>query len=382
MVARSALRRHRGFALIMAIVVVSLLTLIVVEFAYEMQVEAALANNSLLDLQADYAARSAVNFVKALLRDSMIEKGQRSSTNPSGLASVSFLDEWAKWTPLYQEYSGQIPEPLEIGDAKVYMQIVDEDSKINVNRLVKVNPSTPQPTSLDQQTELDQTVLRQIAELYMVFGIDPLLIEMLADWIDPDEMPRTEFGSENDYYQNVGEIPYSCKNWQLDTIDEMLLIHGYNRRVMFGTPGFPGLQAYLTVFGGISANGNNNAINVNTATEPVLLAMLGQQGAYHVDSILSAQRNGQPFEDDADLRARLGLPPGGSQPPGGRPRGSSQPPGGPGSFISNLKTSSDVFSVDCLVKINDYKKRFRCVIKGQMPQSKVLFKTLMWKEQV
>jgi len=373
----SATGRRRGFALIMAIVVVSLLTLIVVEFAYEMQVEAALANNALLDLQADYAARSAVNFARALLRDSMVIKGQISPNNPSSSGSDSFLDEWAKWTPLYQAYSGEIPEPMEVGDAVVYMHIVDEDSKINVNRLVKLSSGAPQPplSSADMQTPLDQQVLRQIAELYMSFGIDPVLVEMLADWIDPDEMPRTEFGSENDYYQTLGEIPYSCKNWQLDTIDEMLLIHGYNRRVMFGMAGFPGLQAYLTVFGGLSDDGKTNKINVNTATEPVLVAVLGQQYAYHVDAIISAQQDGHPFENEADLRARLGLT-GGTQPRGAQPGGVQ---GGP---ASRLKTSSDVFSIDCLVEINDYSKRFRCVLKRKMYQSKVLFKTLMWKEQV
>jgi len=367
----SALRRRRGIALIMAMVVVSLLTLIVVEFAYEMQVEAASANNALLDLQADYAARSAVNFAKALFRDAMVNRVTESD---------SFLDEWAKWTPLYQAYSGQVPEPLEVGDAVVYMQIVDEDSKINVNKLVKVGSGAPQPSSADMQTPLDPQVLQQIVGLYMEFGIDPVLVEMLADWIDPDEMPRTEFGSENNYYQTLGEVPYSCKNWHLDTIDEMLLIHGYNRRVMFGTSGFPGLQAYLTVFGGLSRDGKTNKINVNTATEPVLVAVLGPQYGHLVDTIISAQTDGQPFENDQDLSARLGLI-GSSRPRGGQP-GSPQPGSVPDNPALRLKTSSEVFSIDCLVEISDYSKRFRCVMTRKMHQSKVLFKTLMWKEQV
>jgi hypothetical protein len=174
----------------------------------------------------------------------------------------------------------------------------------------------------------------------------------------------------------------------LDTIDEMLLIHGYNRRVMFGTPEFPGLQAYLTVFGGLDkTDAMKSKINVNTATEPVLLAVLGQQYAYHVDSILSAQRNSQPFENDDDLRRRLGLVGGGGG-SGGRPRGGRGSSGGSGGstsgggLMSKLKTSSDVFSIDCLVEINDYSKRYRCVIKRKEHQSKILFKTLMWKEQV
>jgi len=369
----SALRRRRGFALIMAIVVVSLLTLIVVEFAYEMQVEAALANNALLDLQADYAARSAVNFAKALFRDAMVNRVTESD---------SFLDEWAKWTPLYQAYSGQIPEPLEVGDATVYIQIVDEDSKINVNRLTKVAGGGSQPMSPDMGTPLDSEVSRRLGDLYAAFGIDPVLVDMLADWIDPDEMPRTEFGSENDYYQRLGEVPYSCKNWQLDTIDEMLLIHGYNRRVMFGTAGFPGLQAYLTVFGGLSEDGKTSKINVNTATEPVLVAVLGQQYAYHVDTIISAQQDGQPFKDNADLRARLGLITSSSGGRGGRGTSGTGTGGVPGNPALALKTSSEVFSIDCLVEINDYSKRFRCVIKRKMGPSRVLFKTLMWKEQV
>ena len=43
---------------------------IVIEFAYEVRVDATLGNTALLDLQADYAARSAMNQFKAMLRES------------------------------------------------------------------------------------------------------------------------------------------------------------------------------------------------------------------------------------------------------------------------------------------------------------------------
>jgi len=330
----TVIRRDRGMALIMAVLVVSLLTLIVVEFAYEMRVDAALANNSLLELEADYAVRSAVNTVKALLRNSMLDQ----MVVPAHARADTLLDEWAELNQ------------IEVGDATVYMRVTDEDGKININRLVKPGVSP----GLAPDAGLHVKVKQSLVHLYDQFGIDPALVDMLADWIDLDEVPRSELGSESDYYQSgILDVPYRSKNARIDSIDEMLLIHGYTRKLVFGTGGFPGLQAYLTAYGGMDGR-----INVNTAPEPVLNAVLGPENSYVAGRIASERRD-QPFEGMSDLKRRLPI----------------------GADSSKLKTSSEVFMCDCLVEIRGYRKRVWCVIARKPYRSRVIFKTLMWKER-
>jgi len=399
----SAIRRHRGLALILAVVVVTLLTFIVVEFAYEVQVDATLANNALLDMQADYAARSAVNYAKSLL--TMREGGQFLPTVRD--APDSLLDGWAQWTPLNHQLSGQLPEPIELGETgirilpweyevdeedefdlreeveiNVYLRIVDEDAKINVNRLV---PYSGMPLGGSNEGEVVGPVMinaetgEQLVRLYerlveLFPGVplqDPAAhVLVLADWMDADETAQpqiTGYGSESDYYR-LRDVPYMCKNGPLDSIDEMLLIHRYGSRdLMFGRPvGFPGLQAYLTVHG--STDGR---INVNTAPEPVLVAALGPAYEYLVDRIVERQMNGPPFKAG----------PGGSIPELGlvpsRGRGRDEQQAAP---LPKLKTESQVFSCDCRVEIHDFRKEIRCVLARQVYQSKVVFKTMMWKE--
>lgn len=357
MIIRDRHSRRRGSALIIALLVVALLTLMVVEFAYEVRVDASLANNTLLELKAEYAARSAVNIVKAMLRNDWMEdysKGKQKADTPD--------EEWAQWMQWPQAPPDRVLEPIEIDDATVYIVVSDEDAKINVNRIVKAGE--PLPGRPPQDMGLDPAVQKAIGMLYqeLLVGVDPQvlreLVYILADWIDVDEMPRSEFSAESLYYQLL-DVPYVCKNGPLTSIDEMLMLRGYNRKVVTGVGQFPGLKAYLTVYGGM-----DGAINVNTAPESALRAVFADNPG--IAQTIIERRERQYFEGDASLDSIFG--------------GASVQDPRLAALRNRVKTQSQVFSCDCLVEIGDYQKRLRCVLMRVDGPSKPLFRVLMWKE--
>jgi len=339
----NTLRRDRGVALIMSVVVISLLTLIVVEFAYEVRVDAALANNALLDLQAEYAARSAVNMIKAALRDDLHPECE---LRRGGTCADSLDEPWAMWVAPPQGPAGRVMEPIEIGDAVVYLNVWDEDGKINLNNLI----NSKEPFGMGRDGGLDLEVRQQMIRLYQQLGLDPMLVYVLADWIDNDVVPRVEVGSESDYYQTL-DVPYMCKDTGLDSIDEVLLIHGYDRTIRSV------LQPNVTVYGAKSK------INVNTASRFVLDSVFRDQNAYLVDEVLRVRET--EAYTSRTLNELLA-------------RAQEQTPG---TLAKRLKTTSDVFACDCLVEIHDYQKRWRCVLERRCGPSRVVFKTLMWKER-
>jgi general secretion pathway protein K len=354
MIARARRDRRDGSALIVALLVVSLLTLMAIEFAYEVRVDASLSNNALLELKAEYAARSAVNIVKAQLsadwHDERSDATQKSDTP---------YEDWAQWMIWPQGPADRVLEPLEIGDATVYMTVSDEDGKINVNRLVS-GAVDPQGSQAPTDIGLDLITRDAIMALYqeVLEGVDQNilreLVYILADWIDVDDMPRTQYAAERDYYQLL-DVPYVCKNGPLNSIDEMLLLRGYNEKVVSGVGNYPGLGAYLTAYGGMDGK-----INVNTASESVLRAVFNKSGI--ADSIIS-KRQEVPYTE-GDLVVRNSNP------------NVPVPP-----ISAKGKARSEVFSCDCLVEIGDYQKLIRCVIMRSLEgPSRPIFKVMMWKE--
>src|SRR5262249_25617483 len=99
-------------------------------------------------------------------------------------------------------------------DASVFRYgAVDEAGKINVNALLKLDPSG--------------TVAQQILTN---LGIPDDVAAAILDWLDPDDTPRQN-GAENEYYSLQG---YSAKNGPLDTLEELLYVRGVTPQLLFG----------------------------------------------------------------------------------------------------------------------------------------------------
>ncbi|MCK5558086.1 MAG: general secretion pathway protein GspK [Candidatus Hydrogenedentes bacterium] len=281
------LRDERGVALLVCLLVMAILTVVVLEFHYEVQVDAALTGNSFLALEAEYAARSGVAFCMAMLREDAANDLELSKD----LRTDSLTEEWVLGL-----------EPIQVARGIVTARIFDEDGKLNINRVV----STERDKKDEKEARLQ--LKRLFAELAILDNADPdERIIFVRDWIDADSV--TMHDAEEDYYRNL-PVPYVCKNSWLDSIEELALIKGFTREIVFGqrtwteTEFFteeliePGLADYLTVFG--SGEGR---VNINTASEPVIRAVFGQNTVIP-DTIVS-RRQTAPFTNMADLKQRV-----------------------------------------------------------------------------
>ena len=114
------LKDDRGVALLICLLVVAILTIVVLAFHYDTQVDTALTANSFLSLEAEYAARSGVAFCLAMLR----EDAENDVALPVDRRTDSLTERWAIGL-----------EPTQVGRAVVAATIADEDGKFNINGL-------------------------------------------------------------------------------------------------------------------------------------------------------------------------------------------------------------------------------------------------------
>ena len=253
-------KTNEGVALILTLLFVVLLTVLVVEFAYEAQVEASYALNSGNSFQARLAARSAVyNGIATLEMDRL--QNQLSSTGNGAPPSDSRLSAWAQ--------PGSF-EPL--NDALMRTTIMDEFGKINLNALLYDNGGTQE----------ERPHIRA-ALIYFFQNRDEsvdaeAIVDSLRDWMDDDD-DVTGNGAEGDFYQKA-ENPYPCKNGPMDSIDELLLVKGITSDLYFGKQNVEPVQLplseYLTVHGDWLGRINPNTVyvDIDSGISEVLLAMV------------------------------------------------------------------------------------------------------------
>jgi len=88
----------------------------------------------------------------------------------------------------------------------------------------------------------------------------------IVDWRDSDGTIASSsagllYGAENDYYQGL-DPAYMCKNADFNHINELSVVRGVTKDIM------DKIKPYITVYG-------NGKVNINTASGPVLNALIG-----------------------------------------------------------------------------------------------------------
>lgn len=272
---RNRTERNEGVALILTLLFVVLLTVLVVEFAYETQVDASYALNSDSDFQGRLAARSAVYKGIAVLEADRLqsEVGAAGESSPAD----SRLSAWA----LPGEF-----EPL--NDAVMRATITDEYGKINLNAMVDY--STGDRVIREQ---LREALIELFTQRANVSGADvnpESLVDAIIDWLDEDDDVDGD-GAESEFYQ-AAETPYPCKNGPMDSIEELLLVKGMTPALYFGDrnadpPQLP-LSELLTVHGDWLGRINPNTVRIDydTGVSEVLSAYcIGWENAGMVERI-------------------------------------------------------------------------------------------------
>jgi general secretion pathway protein K len=278
--------RDAGVALILALLFVVLLTVLVVEFMYEAQVEASFAENQGGELEAYLAAKSAVAKGIALLAQDQLD---------SMLNGEPEYDSEMDLTPWVM---GQPFEPLNEGFMRT--SVADEYGKINLNALLIPSQSGGEP---EERAELVAALREFFALRDAGEGASPeSIVDAILDWLDYNDTDneRTD-GAENSYYTGL-ENPYTCKNGPMDSVEELLLIKGITAKVYFGDPEqkqLP-LSEYLTVHGDWEGR-----VNANTAREETLAAVIAGYTGGAADLGLGQRiyedARMQPFTDPSQL---------------------------------------------------------------------------------
>lgn len=294
----SVARNNRAFAVIIALVAVTVLTLLAGAFAYAMKVETKLAANTNDDEDFYWIGRGGVERACWWLA---LEGNQPYS---------SLQQYWNGGPGDGPETNGPLAgeslNGFSIGKGSVSLTMKELEEKININTA-------------------DEQLLKQVLTGQ---GADPDAVttvpDCILDWLDPDDNTRPS-GAESDYY--LGLTPsYSAKNAPIDNIEELLLIKGVTRDMFYGTPpdqvpehqlGFghrPGQEAvYKFGLRDVFTPFSTGKVNLLTADASVLECIpglgdgSGQSPA--VQNIMTARDSDPPPRTVQQLLAQAGIDP-------------------------------------------------------------------------
>lgn len=247
--------RRSGVVMLIVLFFALLLTSSIATFTRRSVVDALVARNRDAAARAEALARGGVRMATAMLIQDRIAK-------ETGAARIdSHLDPW------YQIGGIDLPVP-EGGTLRV--RIEDSGSRFNLNAIFDYAEGQGggySETIPFLQEFLDKVISEMDLppaerELYDVTDLS----ESLIDWVDKDDV-RLAGGFEDDYYQRQ-EPPYRPHNQPLLSVDDLLLIEG------FDPPLVNALRPYVTVYPYVSGEG----VNLNTAPPHVLSLLFSNDG--------------------------------------------------------------------------------------------------------
>jgi general secretion pathway protein K len=206
--------RQKGFALVLVLWILSLLTIMAGSFALTMRREASVIDGIKSNAQAMAVAESGI-----------------------ALAEMMMLvpDETRRWPA-----DGSIYQ-IDYANARVRVRLLSETGKIDLN---KADEALLQ--ALISQAPVDE-------------GLRTGLVNAILDWRDEDDLVRMD-GAEKAEYQNAG-LSYRPRNKAFQSIEELQLVLGMNERI------YNWLQDLITVYSGQST------VNLQLASLEVLQVM-------------------------------------------------------------------------------------------------------------
>jgi general secretion pathway protein K len=275
----SPVRESKGIALLMVLWVITILSVIALEFSFAMRTEVKITQNFQEELQLYAMAQGGVQ--RAVLEliykhDPQIQQKRK----PSSIEEIPA--ELREWVTDGREY------PLTYERGICTMRVIGEAGKININ-------------------SVSEAVLRKImTNLGLEGEAKDIVVDSILDWRDPDDLFRVN-GAENDYYHSLKE-PYDCKNGYLDSVEELLLIRGVTPELFYGRKaanqgGTEKVAERIGLKEIFSLYAQGEQIDINSASLPVLRVFLGLP--LEVAQRLVTAREGKGFEHQQDLLTRV-----------------------------------------------------------------------------
>jgi general secretion pathway protein K len=141
------------------------------------------------------------------------------------------------------------------------LAIEDDSGRIPLNKLV---------VGATYNQELGSLLIRLLSlpEFRLEQKQVHAIVDSLKDWLDADSEVTGEDGAEAFHYAAL-ERPYPVKNAPLDCIEELLMVKGITKELLYGGEDTPGLASLVTLHG-------DGRININTAPVLVLRALTAE----------------------------------------------------------------------------------------------------------
>ncbi len=366
--------RRGGSALIIVLWAVAFMALLVAALGFDAQIEARITRYYRNRTKAHYLALSGLDIAKML----MVKRGDIGDQQEAEVED----DRWFDTAKRLRDGLSITGMETKLGEGAVRLDIVPEPARRNINRL----------GNNDRQKEENLERILEVGGVPQELWAG--LIESFLDWCDRDDTPRTDGGETEDYYASL-EPAYRAKNGELDTVEELLLVKGFNRTILYGgvleselddaeeaadaraesersagrdsdkeekeaeqQVSIPGIYDLLTVYG-------NDTINPNAASMRVLMTLPG------VDDVMAGaiieEREGEvkqdgkvendPFRSATDLFARF--------PDLGQ------------AARQYVSTDAGVFRITSVGKVGGVEKMISCVVE----YSNKNFTILRWREE-
>jgi general secretion pathway protein K len=329
---------RRGIALILVLWVLTLLSVLAMEFCFSMRTEINITRNFKEAGQMYFYAQGGIQraIAETIYRNDPAIHARRQNLKAEDSSGIDL--EW--------RLDGT-PQTIPFEGADVEVRVRNESGRINLNRATDV-------------------IIRKVVKYFLEVGEQrDTVVDSILDWRDPDDLHRIN-GAENDYYRSLSE-PYDCKNADFDSVEELLLVRGITPELFFGKrvkgeegEEIPvvGLKDLLTVFS------TATKVDINSAPLEVILVLFGIP-ADLAKRVVEA-REEQPFANLSDLSLRVpDLGPFLPEVQGFLDYSQTTPYFSIAS-LAKMKTGQSVRGLECVVKIDG--------------QEKSGFKMVMWKD--
>ena len=255
--------RQRGVALITAVLIVALATILAVNVTFRGMVDQRRSANLFAFDQGFEVALGAEAWAADFLR----QDAQETQQDHLG-------ESWAQSMP---------PLPIDEGIGTVEGRLEDLQGRFNLNSLVNAMDGTP-----------NEDAIAQLERILTILKLEPTWAVAIADWIDADVNPGFPDGAEDTIYTGM-DPPHLAANMPITRTSELLVLPE------FGIERYRILQPYIT------ALPVGTKLNVCTAKDVVLDSLAENQRQFSLNpDELALRRKDACFPTLEDIRGTLG----------------------------------------------------------------------------
>lgn len=273
-------RRQRGVALIIALILVALATILATKLSYDGWLERRRTTAVLASEQAVYFGLGA----EALAADALTQ------SIGSSTSQVTLAQPWAQPTQPLPLTPDNNPDGEPIGTLQASLE--DMQGRFNLNNLARVITTGGTAGTVTQ----DPQPLEQFQRLLVSVGLESKWAGIARDWIDADNVPGNPDGAEDAIYSSQTP-PYRTGNWPLTSATELMNLPG------FGADRYRKIAPYVTALPFA-----NSKINICTAPAYVIESLADNLSGEYSNNpqVLVAGRKTGCFPDQQTFNNILG----------------------------------------------------------------------------